>query len=176
MVLGFLANPAAMSCGPAWAAPSCSALAPGADSDANYRNIVACLSQPDHAGQLTKGVFPVSRKIKMSAATTLSGTPGTVVKAADGAAAFPDNMIIEPTGANVVRDIAFVGDGRLKPGCCTTIVGITGSGSKIQDADLSDEDAERMPRRPERYAPPASTFSAIPIRGIISAATSGFTA
>ena len=144
MVLGFLANPAAMSCGPAWAASSCSALAPSADPDPNYKNIVACLSQPDHAAHLTSGVFPVSRKIKMPGGRRFRERPKHVLKAADGEAAFKDNMIIELTGKNVVRDIAFVGDGHLKPGCCTTIVGITGSGSRIQNADLSDEDASHV--------------------------------
>lgn len=137
-----LAVVALLSCDPARAASVCSDIKPDMDTEQNYRNIVTCLVA-EGAAHLSSGRFAVSQKIKMPPRSQLSGSPGTVIEAVDSGTKFKDNSIIELTGQDVVKDMAFVGDGRLVPGCCTTVVAVTGSGSKILNADISDEDASR---------------------------------
>ena len=141
---------AMLTLSPAKAAPTCSALAPNSDPEVNYQSIVDCLSGSEHAAHLATGVFPINRKIKMPERATLSGSPGAVLKAVDGADGYKDNSIIELTGEDKVSQVSFVGDGRLKPGCCTTVVAITGSGSTIENADISDVNVDRRASEPEK--------------------------
>lgn len=130
-LFGFSAVIAVLACWPAGAVSFCKALAPSADPDQNRKNIVDCLAAPEGVAHLLSGVFPVNNKITMPQRTTLSGSPGTVIKAVAGRTGFKANSIVELTGQDVVNDLALVGDGRLQSGCCTTVVAITGSGSRI---------------------------------------------
>jgi hypothetical protein len=147
-LLGVVAAMGLLSYSTVRAASSCSTFGPSPDPDQNYKNIIDCLSS-ERAAHLSSGAFPISHKIKMPEHAMLSGSPGTVIKAVDGQTGYKDNSIIELTGEDVVKDITLVGDGRLQTSCCTTVVAITGSGSKIENADISDEEASRRAPKTE---------------------------
>jgi Right handed beta helix region len=129
-----------MVCGPVQAAPTCQNLEPSNNPEQNSKRIAACLASPEASAKLSNGVFLISHIIKMPQGSTLAGSGGTVIRPADVNVEYKDNSVITLTDGNVVKDIALIAGGRLKQTCCTAVVSFIGSGSRLENTDVSDQD------------------------------------
>jgi hypothetical protein len=124
----------------AQAVPSCANLLPDPDPSRNFGTIMACLSGPEASAHLGPGAFPISRKIKIPENASLVGAGPDATKIAAGEG-FHDNSLLEASGGDTVESLSLAGQGRLTSTCCTTVVSITGSGSKLRRLEVTDGDA-----------------------------------
>lgn len=139
--------------GQALAASTCNDIAASRNPAENYANIYACLAAPAGVAQLDAGIFPLSRKITMPNGSklvgigadhkgaTLSASPDSNQPWGDALAQrYPDNTVLEVSDDNVVEALRVTGNGQLHIDCCTSVVVICGSQSRLHDVEIVDLD------------------------------------
>ena len=130
----------------------CRNIPPTPDPVANYNNMMRCLTTVGTA-QLAAGIFPISQYILMPAHTTLSGvstrpptsiiTPPPLQKQAWGdtmVVPFSNTKVIAVTDFGNVQDLKIVGNGRLIPSCCSTILELAGNSGAISNVEVDNLD------------------------------------
>ncbi len=133
------------------AAEPCDKIAPSQSATENYNTIKQCLASSDGIAKLDEGLFRISQKITMPPKSKLFGAsketsviapaePAPRLERQAAGQAYPNNVILETTNDNVVDRLALTGNGRLHEDCCTSVVAITGSRSRLTNLEIYDLD------------------------------------
>jgi Right handed beta helix region len=137
------------------AAGACNQIAPSQRPVENYNTIKQCLASSDGIAKLAEGIFQISQKITMPPKSKLfgAGKDKSIIVAArsPGGPArdsanqlYPSNSVLETTDDNVVDQLALTGNSLLHEDCCTSVVAITGSRSRLTNLEIFDLDPATM--------------------------------